>query len=116
MLVFLAMFLVVGGIFIGLSIPLIKGNVPPNRWYGFRVPRTLNDPQVWYPANAYAGWRLLWVGILTLIVAIAAYFIPNLEMVVYTFIVAGVVVMGVAITLVQSFSYLGTLTDERSPV
>ena len=112
--IFLIMFIALGGIFIGLSIPLIKRKVPPNPWYGFRVRRTLRDPDVWYPANEYAAWRLLWVGIATLIVAVAAYFVPNVELPVYATIVAAAAVIGLAITLVQSFVYLAKLTSNNT--
>lgn len=40
---------------VGLGLPLWAGWVGPNRWYGFRTPRTLNDPVVWRHANQIAG-------------------------------------------------------------
>ena len=42
-----------------LSIPMILGKVPPNGAYGFRTPKTLSSPDVWYPANRAAGWFML---------------------------------------------------------
>ena len=114
---FLMMFLALGAIFIGISIPLIKRKVPPNGWYGFRVRRTLDDPNVWYPVNAYAAWRLLWVGVATMIVAITAFFLPNLELAVYTSIVAVAAVIGLAITFVQTIIYIGKLpTDDTKQI
>jgi SdpI/YfhL protein family len=38
----------------------MKHKIPPNHWYGFRVPATLNDPGLWYKVNAYAASGLLW--------------------------------------------------------
>jgi uncharacterized membrane protein len=46
------------------SVPMIIGSVPPNRWYGFRTPRTQSDPKVWYPANRIAGQYLAFAGLL----------------------------------------------------
>ena len=44
-----------------LAVPMILGKVPPNGIYGFRTKKTMADPKVWYPANAYAGkWLLAW--------------------------------------------------------
>ena len=80
---------------------------------GFRVRRTLEDPNVWYPANAYAGWRMPWVGIAAVIVAVAAYLLPGLELSVYASIVGVVIAIGLIVGLVQSFAYLRKLTDER---
>ena len=45
----------VGLFFIGLSIPLMQGRVPPNRYYGFRTAKTLSDPRIWYEVNRISG-------------------------------------------------------------
>ena len=45
-----------------LSIPLILGRVPPNRWYGFRTSKTLRSAKLFRAANHYAGWCLLATG------------------------------------------------------
>jgi hypothetical protein len=42
-----------------ISIPLALRWIRPNSFYGFRTPATLSDPDIWYPANAFAGWALL---------------------------------------------------------
>lgn len=42
-----------------LSVPMILGQVPPNGVYGFRTPKTLSSPDIWYPANRAAGWFML---------------------------------------------------------
>jgi hypothetical protein len=54
---------------IGLSVPMIRERVRPNPWYGLRIPITLNDPEVWYPANRYAGWLLLVYGLVQLVLS-----------------------------------------------
>jgi len=104
------MFVVEGLVLVGVSIPLIQQMVPPNPWYGFRVPRTLNNPALWYPANTYAAWRLMWVGVATIITAIVSYFIADLKLEIYASIVGVVAVTGLIIAVVQSFRYLGTLS------
>lgn len=58
-----ALFVLSGLALAGAGLPLALGRVSPNRWYGFRTPRTVGDPQVWYPANAYAGKLLLGLGV-----------------------------------------------------
>jgi uncharacterized membrane protein len=55
-------FLLLGGLFIALAIPLIRGKVRPNRLYGVRTPRTLGDERVWYEANRQGGWALAIAG------------------------------------------------------
>jgi uncharacterized membrane protein len=46
----------------GLSVPLIRRTVRPNRLYGFRTPATLKDERIWYEVNAKTGVDLLVVG------------------------------------------------------
>jgi len=109
----LILFLVGGGILVGISIPLIQGRVPPNHGYGFRIRRTLEDPKLWYPANSYSGWWLFGVGVAEGVVATALYFVPDLHVALYASIVGGVVVVGLMIGLIQCFRYIHQLTEEK---
>lgn len=105
------LFVTEGLVLIGLSVPLIRQMVPPNPWYGFRVPRTLNNPELWYPTNAYVAWRLLWVGVATMFTAVAGYLIPGVSLDIYATIVGAVAVSGLIIAVLQSFRYLATLSS-----
>ena len=58
------LFALVGIMFVGLSIPLIRNRVPPNRFYGFRTAKTLSDPKIWYEVNRISGNDLLVAGAL----------------------------------------------------
>jgi uncharacterized membrane protein len=49
-----------------LNVPLMLRRIRPNGLYGFRTPRTLSSPEVWYPANAFAGRALLIAAIVSL--------------------------------------------------
>lgn len=49
-----------------LAVPLAIGMVPPNGLYGFRTPKTLSSPDIWYPANRFAGWLMIVAGAMTL--------------------------------------------------
>ncbi len=101
---------VAGGVLLAvLSVPLIQKRIPPNPWYGFRVWQTLDNPDVWYSANAYAGQRLLWVGIATIVGAVVLYLVPNLSLDVYAFGCLAITFIGLAVSLVQSWRYLQSL-------
>jgi len=63
---FSLLFAAVGLLFIGLSIPLILGRVPPNHFYGCRTEKTLSDPEIWYEANRISGKDFLLAGVLVL--------------------------------------------------
>ena len=55
-----------------LCIPLILEKVKRNRFYGFRLPKTLASDEVWYPANAMAGRALCLCSIVGLCIVQAA--------------------------------------------
>lgn len=113
MTLLLILFLVFGAILISAGIPLIRGRVRPNPWYGFRVRRTLEDPAVWYPANRYAGWQFVGLGTAVLLVATVLYLVPDIGVSLYASIVGGVALAGALLGLVQSFRYLRQLTREE---
>ncbi len=92
-----------------LSIPLILGKIGPNPWYGFRVKKTLNNPAVWYPANAYAAKRLLLVGLVSSLFAFLFYFVPNIDLNTYAIGCAVVTVGGLIVAVIQSILHLRTL-------
>jgi hypothetical protein len=54
---------VLPGVVMLAAIPMALGIVPPNRFYGFRTPKTRSSPEIWYPANRFAGWSLLLSGL-----------------------------------------------------
>lgn len=51
-------FLVPCAIIAVVSVPLMLNVVPPNRIYGFRTRRTLENRELWFRANRFAGWAL----------------------------------------------------------
>jgi len=64
-----------GLLFITLSIPLIQGRVPPNSTYGFRTPKSLANPKIWYAINRISGRDLLIAGTLISLGSIAMLFL-----------------------------------------
>src|SRR5262249_24487522 len=57
------LFALVGIRFVCLSIPLIRNRVPPNRYYGFRTPKTLSDAKIWYEVNHISGKDMFLAGV-----------------------------------------------------
>ncbi len=53
----------IGPILIVCSIPLVLRWVPPNRFFGLRIPSTLKDESVWYDANALSGRHMMLLGL-----------------------------------------------------
>jgi uncharacterized membrane protein len=67
-------FVLLGLGFGALGIPLALGRVPPNGTYGFRTPKTLSSPAIWYAANRIQGIDLCIAGVVIAIVTLADYF------------------------------------------
>jgi uncharacterized membrane protein len=71
------LFALTGLLFVGLSVPLIQKRVPPNRFYGFRTPKTLSDPKIWYEVNHISGIDLLLAGALITISSLTMLFVAQ---------------------------------------
>ena len=68
------LFALVGVMFMGMSIPLIRGKVAPNHFYGFRTAKSLSNPKLWYEINRVSGGDLLLAGQLITSSALAMSF------------------------------------------
>ena len=109
MISILTLYLVGGGLLVALSLPLLFDKIPPNPLYGFRVPKTLNDPKIWYAANRYSARWLLGAGASILIAAVLFYFIPGITLDVYALGCLGVSMVALTVGLWKSFLYLRNL-------
>ena len=56
-----------------VALPMMYDKIPPNNFYGFRTPRTLSDPNVWYPANRVAGRNLAIAGVIVVTTALLVF-------------------------------------------
>jgi uncharacterized membrane protein len=52
-------FFIPASLILVLSLPLILGLIPRNRFYGVRTSKTLSNDSIWYRANKFGGWALL---------------------------------------------------------
>lgn len=93
----------------GFSIPMIRNKVPPNLFYGVRIPRTFADEAVWYAVNRFAGKRLLIVGLVSAALAIGLYFIPGITIDSYAWIFSGVFLVLFAIVVIQIWNFIKRL-------
>ena len=89
-----------------LSVPLILRWVGPNPLYGFRVKATLENPDLWYDVNAYAGWRLLAGGLVDIVSAVGLALVPGLTPDQYSFVCVALTGVVLTMRLAQSVAYL----------
>ncbi|CAN5594162.1 hypothetical protein BH09CHL1_BH09CHL1_26580 [soil metagenome] len=66
-----------GVLFVALGLPLIRGRVPRNGFYGYRIPTTMHDDRVWYPVNTIMGIWLVWAGSLATVIGILLLILRN---------------------------------------
>jgi hypothetical protein len=109
-LLIMLLYVATGLVLAALSAPLILHKIPPNPFYGFRLPKTMNNPDIWYDINAYGGWRLLIAGLISSAVAAGLYYLaPGLSMDVYALTLAGVTVLALGIGIGQSLVRLSKM-------
>ena len=77
-----------------LGWPMATRRVPPNRWYGLRVPATFADERVWYDANAVAGRDMMTLGTVLIVVALALPRLADRPDSVYAGVCAGILGVG----------------------
>ncbi len=113
MLIIMIAFTASGLLAAGLAIPLLRGKVPPNRFYGFRTPATLRDEELWYAANQASARHLLVWGICCTVIALGAFFLPNISEDVYFALNLGAVVGGGLVVILWSFWDLRRIQQEQ---
>lgn len=79
------------------AVPLISRLAPPNRTYGPRTPKTLSRPELWYPANLFAGCALMLAAALAALIISRA---PGLSDIAYAAIFVALVLGAAAAALV----------------
>ena len=113
MVAILILYVACGLILVLVAIPLRYEKIPPNSWYGFRLPATLSDPRIWYAVNKHSAARLIAAGVGTSLSALAFFLIPGLTIDTYALACLAVCLVGLLIGLVQSVQYMRQLVRER---
>lgn len=105
----IGMFIIIGVLLSILSIPMIVKIIKPNSLYGFRVKKTMENPDIWYAVNSYSGKWLLGTGLVIVAAAIGLTYVPSITLDAYAFGMLAVFVVAFAISLVASVRYLNSL-------
>lgn len=92
-----------------LAIPMILRKIKPNPFYGFRVPKAINNPEIWYEINAYSGYWFFATGLVSAVMAAVVYVLPGLDNASSSLIQAGVVFALLTIGIVMSFRRLSRM-------
>ena len=60
----------------GLAIPLLRGKVKRNGWYGVRLSESLESEEAWLRINRYGAKRLILWSLPVLVLGIIGFFVP----------------------------------------
>lgn len=94
---------------IAVAIPMVQRKVKPNGWYGFRTPKTLSRPDIWYNANEYSGRTLVVAGGVTVLAALVFALIPGMNKDLYVWLCLAGMILSLGWSLFTSFRYLSRL-------
>ncbi len=78
------MFAIGGVLLILIAIPLYLEKIPPNGLYRFRVRKTMEHPETWYPVNKYSSRWFIATEILTVLTAFGLSLIPGISLDAYS--------------------------------
>ena len=98
-----------GLLFVAISIPLVFEKIPPNNWYGFRVPKTYSDKAIWYKANRYMGKDLVWLGSIMILFNLAVFVLKPAFVAYEPLINLTLLTGGTIVVIIRSFIYLHKL-------
>ncbi len=106
---FVMLFVGLGILFLLIAIPLIQQRVKPNTVYGFRTPKTLSDPRIWYKANLFSGKQFYRSGLTLIFAAFTLALVPGIHRETYAIGCITVLAVELVRNVLISFRYLRTL-------
>jgi uncharacterized membrane protein len=98
-------FLIPSIIFLIISIPLVAGKIPRNRFYGMRTRKALSDERVWYAANRFGGWLFIASSLIYLgIAAFVPYSVDSTSINWWAHIAGFVLPLVISIFMIHSYT------------
>ena len=106
----LNMGVIIGFVITVVCIPFLFDRIKPNQWYGFRTPKTLSNPEIWYKANKYMAKNMsiagmVIMGIFIILPLIKHRFDMMLGIVLFYFII----IIPILVAIIRSLLYLRKL-------
>ncbi len=74
---------------IAVSIPLLRGRIKPNVWYGFRFSESFESEDAWFAINRYGAARMILWSIPLLLLGLAAGVLSLADDTISVFVIAG---------------------------
>lgn len=100
-------YIIVGVLEIILGLPLLFEKIIPNWFYGFRLPKTMSNKEIWYKTNRYVGRDFIVAGIIVIIAALVVLmFQINFNVIATTFILTIVLIVPIIVIIIRGLIYL----------
>lgn len=90
---------------IAINIPLLRGSVSRNPFYGFRFRQSFESDANWQQINTYGAKRLMSWSVLIVLMGIGTFFLPLQENLVLILIVALVPLLIALIPVWETYRY-----------
>jgi len=98
-------YLLVGFSTIALALPLVRGRVSMNRWYGIRVRAAFASPAAWFDINRYGGGLFCAWGCSIVVLALLGALIRPSGWGAYDLVSLGIIVAGLARIMWKTMAY-----------
>ena len=95
---------------IATAIPMALSKMKPNRYYGFRTPKTLSSPTIWYAANRACGQYMIIASAVSLVFNLS-YWLPHRDLPIPALVLpmAAATVIPMLVSVVASMRFLKKL-------
>ena len=90
---------------IAAAVPLIKGRVKMNEWYGVRIPAAFASEEAWFDINRLGGRLLFLWGVVVAATAIAGAFLSKKAWIAYNLASLAIIVGGLIFVVARIYSY-----------
>jgi uncharacterized membrane protein len=88
-----------------ISVPLVAGWIPRNRFYGVRTRKTLSDERTWYSVNRFGGWLFILSSLIYLgIAAFAPYSADSASLKWWVHILGFLLPLAVSIVIIHKYT------------
>ncbi|HVT80829.1 MAG TPA: SdpI family protein [Phycisphaerae bacterium] len=87
------------------AVPLIRGKVKMNPWYGVRIPAAFESEARWYEINRYGGRLILAWGVVIAATALIGAFLPQRAWIAYDFASLAVITVGLVLVIVRIYRH-----------
>ncbi len=94
-----------GLLIIAVCVPLLKGKIKMNRWYGIRLKKSFESEENWYKINRYGAQRMILWSLVIVAVGIAELFIRPDVKGTFWYVISGLPLMLIIIPAIESWVY-----------